>query len=339
LKEDATKPGSRPYIADFGDIFELRCAARASLVDVQVAPAILEEVLRTNDSTVRDRMARILTLQWWKRLMPEAYREAFEVAAEIGRLHPDWMRKQADHRFHDLLKRDWLSGWWRRVRQHPGNEARCLSEVEGTQVAAAREEAQTLRKLLSQSKIGFDTVDLRSLQAGLSENKPRSHWWRIENCDYYWRQLFLEQSPFCQWIHGTVDIRRVRAEGPEWQRMWLSETDEVRLPCAWLRSAMNILQALRKQSDGTPCDNQLGIYLLDSDVFVTADRIMAAIIRKMRPCSPVPMAEVMQVPGGPAGVTQTMDMLRDMRPCNISRGPSQRTRNKSGLEAPTSSRS
>lgn len=35
------------YIADFGDFFELRNAARASLVDVQVAPAILEEVLRT----------------------------------------------------------------------------------------------------------------------------------------------------------------------------------------------------------------------------------------------------------------------------------------------------
>jgi hypothetical protein len=68
---------------------------------------------------------------------------------------------------------------------------------------------------------------------------------------------------------------------PSFARLFLYETEVDRLPRSWLRWALKTLQATRKTSAGTPVDNQIGSYLVDADILVTADKIFDAIVRRL----------------------------------------------------------
>jgi hypothetical protein len=50
------------------------------------------------------------------------------------------------------------------------------------------------------------------------------------------------------------------------------------------------LQATRKTSPGTPVDNQIGSYLVDADILMTADRIFVAIIERIASEAVIPIA-------------------------------------------------
>ena len=53
---------------------------------------------------------------------------------------------------------------------------------------------------------------------------------------------------------------------------WLHEVDSVHMPRQWLRTALYFLQRFHRVNDGTPADNQLGTYLFDVDLMLSADK-------------------------------------------------------------------
>jgi hypothetical protein len=64
----------------------------------------------------------------------------------------------------------------------------------------------------------------------------------------------------------------MRNDLPSFTRLILYETDVSRLPRSWLRWAVRTSQATRNTSSGTAVDNQISSYLVDADIFVTADK-------------------------------------------------------------------
>lgn len=72
---------------------------------MQVAPAVLYEILRLKDVSLRATLVRLITNSRFHRLMPEAYSESMEILREIERVRPDWLRDVPDLQFFNRLKR------------------------------------------------------------------------------------------------------------------------------------------------------------------------------------------------------------------------------------------
>jgi hypothetical protein len=95
-------------------------------------------------------------------------------------------------------------------------------------------------------------------------------------------------------------------------RFWLYEIEVKNMPRFWLRWDFEILQSLRRLTDGPPCDAQLGMYLMDCDLFVSADRTLTQVLEKCRSCSLVRIASAFLVPGGAEAVRSLFDILAEV---------------------------
>jgi hypothetical protein len=60
---------------------------------------------------------------------------------------------------------------------------------------------------------------------------------------------------------------------------------------------------------GTPVDNQISTYLVDYDVFVTADRAFTECVELLRPYSPARLARTSVSPVGRAAVDHLLDLF------------------------------
>ena len=108
--------------------------------------------------------------------------------------------------------------------------------------------------------------------------------------------------PYVEWLRGEIDLELMLFDSTSLRRFWLQEVQSVNMPRHWLRWAFEFLQGMHKVSDGTPVDCQLGTYLLDVDLFVSADRVLVAIAERCKKDAPFQMARSARVPGGSAGV-------------------------------------
>ena len=108
------------------------------------------------------------------------------------------------------------------------------------------------------------------------------------------------------WLGPWLDLGYIRTHHSEWMTFWTREVLEHR-PREWIRWAMTEVQALKAVSSGTPGDNQIATYLIDFDIFVTADGGFAACVEILRPHAPRPLAATEAVDGGGAAV---IDRLR-----------------------------
>ena len=111
------------------------------------------------------------------------------------------------------------------------------------------------------------------------------------------------------WLEPWLDLDRIRAEPHRWVTFWTRECAAELLPREWLRWAMSEVQALRKVTPGAPVDNQLVTYLVDYDVFVTADRTFAECVEVARPHSPAPLATTSTSPAGSAAVDHLLNVF------------------------------
>lgn len=81
-----------------GALDDLRQAAFARNVRIQVAPSTVYEALRTRDAALRARLLLVMTHRAWARLMPEVRDEAHEFLTEVRRLRPEWLTARGKER-------------------------------------------------------------------------------------------------------------------------------------------------------------------------------------------------------------------------------------------------
>jgi hypothetical protein len=65
----------------------------------------------------------------------------------------------------------------------------------------------------------------------------------------------------------------------------------------WLRWAVNFVQTGFKVTPGNPADEQHGTYLLDADVYLSADATYIKVLQTVYEDAPFPMAEPRRVSG------------------------------------------
>jgi hypothetical protein len=136
-------------VADAGLGSDLAKAAKRKHIEILAAPSVLYELLRTPNEGVRRRFVDLITLPYWKRLMPETFSETKEILAEIRRLRPEWLRTTSNRHEYMRIFHDWRSrngGMWQRASDTPSREAGFIDQLGGAVLKTAREEARRIRK-------------------------------------------------------------------------------------------------------------------------------------------------------------------------------------------------
>lgn len=292
-------------------------AAQKGAYDVQIAPGVLYEALRLRDSLLRRRLVRLMTNPRFVRLMPEAYSEGTEILGEVKRVRPEWLHVSPDIQFYNRLYLDWkrkTGGFWVRCARNPDDEAKYLQHGEGKLVESARAQTKAARKEMIDARWNRNPP-LNEVLGGL--NQPLPGWngemieaWRIDSLVGMTYALSRPGNAYRDWMGPFIQPTSQILGSASWVKFWLHDADKSAMPRQWMRWAHSFVQRFRKVTNGSPGDTQLFTYLLETDLFITADKALGEILDDCRPFAPAQLPEGKVVPAGAAGVEKVLQMLK-----------------------------
>ena len=301
------------YFIDADALPALLSAARHSRHVVAMAPAVLYEAAKTGNVKVRRRLLSAMTLPHWKRLMPEAYSEAEEIRSEVRRVRPEWIRPRPDMNWFNRVKHDWIrakGGTWDRIRACP----ELLDEVDDGITKPSRGAAYLMREDSMSWSPKWRTAPLTKTMSEAAA--PMKGWngtpveaWRFDALTAFERALQGKHHPYFDWLGGDIDLDMLAFEQVSLRTFWLHDVATVNMRRQWLRWAFQFLQRQYAVSDGTPVDAQIGCYLVDVDLLLSADKTMVTIAKKCNEDAPFDVAESLRVPGGAACIDAVLEQL------------------------------
>jgi hypothetical protein len=165
-------------------------------------------------------------------------------------------------------------------------------------------------------KTNMSLRPLTAIMAEVRQDAPESYlagWsgepveaWRAVCRDFYWYQLVSSHAlavlsrrdtTTADWVGAYVNLRRLHSDRAEFTKFWLEDVRAEALPREWLRWAVNLLQADRKVTSGNPVDEQHSSYLVDCDLFLSADGPYVSLLAEVREDAPFSFAEPRLVSG------------------------------------------
>lgn len=307
--------------------------ARSKGHRIVIAPAILYEALRVSDPRLRTALAELMTRAEWKRLLPEAYHEAKELNGEARRLRPGWVMDPGDDSLFRRLHYDWSrsrGGFWDRARRDPAREAGLIDSGAPNLLDRARAQAREMRGAAVENNWHASRLPHLDFRVRYSGTVPG---WKGEDVQPWrayghgaWTDAFAsggESHAYAQWLAGRVDLKRaITYDGESWLRFWLYDVDQGRMPRHLIRGTFDYLAALHRVSSGTPVDNQISSYLVDAEVFVTCDKVMAAIVEQIAKMVSFPIAAVRLLPADSSFLDALFGLFADPAREHLVRGGS-----------------
>jgi hypothetical protein len=308
------------YLAD-GDAGE-QLARVASLHEtrIKIAPSVLYEAMRTKDQKLRKRLVELMTRRCWTRAMPEAYCESMEFVSEVRRLRPEWLltrtrRIQVRNVFLDDWKRV-SGGFWDRARNDTDGESERIMELDQDTLQRALHHTEQFHASAVEAGWRFEKIDLNKITARLS--RPTAGWkgddiaaWRVPALTSFTYAISQEDHAFIDWVAPMVDLTKARSSKHSWNRFWFYDIEAPRMQRFWLRWALEVLQGLRKLTNGAPCDAQLGTYLVECDRFASADKALVAMLQKCRESAPFPFGEPLRISAGPKCINDLFQLISE----------------------------
>jgi len=287
--------------------------AKSRGLQVLVPPSILIEVMRLPVAEARDQIIRALATGPRHRLPTEAQSESSEVVSEIRRVRSHWMRSMPDTSRVWALNNFWTKRIWRSALEN----SQPLHEYEMHRTplldAYIKYERSQRTEMI---RANFQVRPLTALttapsQEGLLGSLPG--WsgeavepWRVSSCVLYWYQLAVivgramltkEDTTIADWVGAYVDLSKVRSNPEDFTRFWLHDVNRDAVPRNWLRWAVNLVQSGYKIGSGNPADEQHSSYLLDCDLFLSADARYVSMLGIVREDAPFDLGEARLVSG------------------------------------------
>jgi hypothetical protein len=283
--------------------------------EVLVAPSMLLEVIGLPVPQARQRIITAMGTGRRRRLATEAQSESAEVVAEVRRARPAWMRSIPDTATVTSLNTFWTKRVWRQAlrdsqRFHDFETRQRQRAMSNVLVQNQRDQRNRMLRT------DFRIRPLTAIVATPSSDAPDWYlagWsgdpvemWRLECRDVYWRELAVvggravltrEDATMADWIGAYVDLSRLRASRADFTRFWLYDVTLTAVPRNWVRWAARLAQTSVKITGGNPADEQHSSYLVDTDLFLSADARYVEILELVRSDAPFPIAESRLVSG------------------------------------------
>jgi hypothetical protein len=298
--------GSRPALEKLLDKYGLQLLH---------APSVLLEVLRTPRPDVRRRIVQAMVLgRPGRKLRSEADVEADELIREIRRLRPEWLRSAPDVRKAEGFRRFWTRGIWQAVETDLEAFIERAALLPLPEQDAEIEEIQAARiAALKESDLDWTALDSYAEPAPEAPAWYREGWpegkrvqeWRVATRDVAWEALAraplrrlvrYEDTTYADFIGAEVNLSALRADRANFTSLMFDEVELDRMRRWWLRWATDAAQAIiGGKTGGNPRDVQHASYLLDCDLFVTADRRYQRALSLVEKAAPFAMAQVLLV--------------------------------------------
>jgi len=245
--------------------------------------------------------------------MPEAYWHAEEVKSEVRRLHPEWLRPKPNLELFRRVKYDWIrtkGGVWDAIAR----QAELLQQHRSGTLEHAREQACCARNESRDWNVSWESANLtKSIGMPTTEtagwNGKPVEAWRLDASTVFEAAIQTVGHPARDWLAGEIDLRLILMQPGELTRFWLHEVATFSMPRHWLRWAFAFLQRFRRVTDGTPVDVQLSSYMVDADLFVSADKNLVWVVSRCKSDAPFKLAEPLKVPGGEKAVDEVVRLL------------------------------
>ena len=129
--------------------------------------------------------------------------------------------------------------------------------------------------------------------------------WRVEGYVLYFANLKWRSDDFARtvkdWIGSYIDLPRALSSMHDFRKLWLDDLRPTDVPRDWLRSAVRFTQREWKVGSGNPGDEQHSAYLIDADLFLSADWRFIKVLEDVRRQAPFGFAEPRLVSTKPHG--------------------------------------
>jgi len=280
---------------------------------IVVPPSTLMEVVRIPVAEARQQVIHALATGKRHRLPTEAESESMEVVSEIKRTRVQWMRIIPHTGRAWSLNNFWTNKVWREAL----HDSQRMHDYEMRQTPVRDYLIDTQKQdrnsfLQSDFKIG----PLTGLMVKADQDTPETYFggwsgepvefWRILLRDLYWYQLGVvvgraavthEDTTTADWVGAYVDLSLLRNDRTDFTRFWVEDVNVANIPRNWLRCAVRVAQSYYKITSGNPADEQHSAYLVDCDLFLSADSRYISTLNFVRDSAPFSFAEPRLVSG------------------------------------------
>jgi hypothetical protein len=300
------------YLGDEGSRQQLDAGLRQCKATLLHTPSVLLEVLRTPNVEVRQRIVRAMVVGLPVRKLPsEAEAEAQEVTEEIQRVRPEWLLLVPDLRRADQAHRFWTRRIWNAVeRDLDGFVERSallpLPDVDEHVLTVQRERKAAIRESRDSNWTELDiwaepTADASTeyLQGWPADQRVEA--WRVATRDVFWealkkaplrRVLRYEDTTYADFVGARVDLEKMTRDGADFTTFFFDQVELAAMRRCWLRWATDFAQGFTKVTPGNPRDAQHAAYLVDCDLFVTADARYARTMATVAAACPFAFAAI-----------------------------------------------
>lgn len=288
-------------------------------LQVQVLPSTLLEIVEIPHEDVRKRLVAGLAKGSRRtRVRTEADLFAEEVVALIRRTRPEWLLRMPNHARVGSLRNFWLKKVWRQALE----DSTTMHEFQRGQSPMRKRVVQQQKHSRNELQCTkFDLGDLTRLSGQHEEFGPgkaslrgilpgwdgsRRDMWRLNLAHLAWHELGVvgpragitrEDRTMTDWIEPWIDLGKLRSNPESFVHMWLEEAHIADVPRNWLNWAVGMVQPTSKVGSGNPADAQHSSYLIDCDLFLTADSRFVDILERVRVDAPFSFAETVLVDG------------------------------------------
>jgi hypothetical protein len=308
------------YIHDANIAADIFSAIRNSRKEILVAPSVLFETARMKDIAVRNGILRLMTDARLKRLMPEAFSVCNELHKEMNRLHPEWTLAKCDMPIYMRNRHDWKrkkGGVWDRFRLTTNAAVDNLMQMEGSSHHEVINEIESVRNQLKGQAVSINSLDIEKFTTRIISDDIHPDYfnkdypdWRIKAFSHTTLSLLRNgRHPYKDWLKERLSPQVVSFQCAPWIAFFLEEMKLENVPRLWVAGAYEVLQPYQKITSGTACDTQLSHYLIDADIFITADKRLFELSMKIKASSKIQLPIPILIHAGGKGMDALLQLL------------------------------
>lgn len=286
---------------------------------INVLPSTLLEIVEIPSEEVRSRLIQGLC-SGARRVRQRTEADMFgeEIIGLIRRTRPEWLLQIPNPALLARHRNYWLKKVWSNAQQ----DSTSMHEYQAKQKPLKqhvidRQKYHRSELIRTGFKLG-PLLDLVGRDEDFGPGVPRlmgslPGWdgspraaWRLNLAQFTWHHLGIvgpraaitgEDRTETDWVEPYVDLRKVRSDPDDFVRMWLDDAMVEDVPRTWLNWAVDVVQWTTRIGSGNPADAQHASYLVDCDLFLTADARFIDVLERVREDAPFTFARTVPVSG------------------------------------------
>jgi hypothetical protein len=281
------------YLGDEGTGGDFSLSAKDFGWTMVHPPSILLEVLRSSSSASRAARVAAMVESGGERLASEAELCVNEFVSAAWRHRPRWFHPRTDMATINHYHRIWTHDVWEQAQVDAAMVHLWQADLDPSIERGYAATQRINRKMLVSSgfQVPYNMV-LASPQPfdrryfGGTWRSCAVEAWRVEVGQRYWEYLIgrpgRDADTIRDFLESYIHPEIATADPNDFRALWFEELTAPALKRDWLLAAVSYTQTAFKLNDSNVRDQQHSAYLVDADLFLSADRRLVEVLKVVR---------------------------------------------------------